>query len=250
MPAYDQSFFDSHHAGSLSSARVIVPMLMELVAPASIVDVGCGDGAWLSVFAERGVSDHHGIDGPWVNPDRLAIARDRFTRADLASPPALGRRFDLALSLEVAEHLPASAADGFIASLVRLAPVVVFSAAIPGQGGTGHVNEQWPDHWADRFSAHGYTCIDTLRMRVWDDPAVAWWYAQNILIFAAADSVAALPALHAAANAPGAGSRPRRLVHPGCLDASHRQLLELSRILHEGPGAVRRAFARLFKGTN
>jgi hypothetical protein len=86
------------------------------------------------------------------------------------------------VSLEVAEHLPESRAASFVADLCRLAPVVLFSAAIPGQGGTGHVNEQWPGYWADLFGARGYSVSGALRWRIWNDCRVCNWYSQNMLV--------------------------------------------------------------------
>ena len=246
MPAYDPSFFANHHAGSITSARVIVPMLRELGSFTSVVVVGCGTGEWLSVFAETGAADYLGIDGPWVDPAALRIPRERFMATDLAAPPPINRRFDLALSVEVAEHLPESSADTFVATLTSLAPVVAFSAAIPGQGGTSHINEQWPEYWAAKFQARGYTCIDCLRARLWNDPRVQWWYAQNIMLYADASALAANPALAAAARS--TENPPRRLVHPGCLDAARRAPLEFSRIIKEGPGSLRRAISQQWSG--
>lgn len=142
MTVYDERFFEELREGARSSARAVVPLVMRMLAPASVVDVGCGLGTWLAVFAENGISDFLGIDGSYVDPLRLEIPRGRFLPHDLSTPLRLDRRFDLAVSLEVAEHLPGSAAETCVGSLAELAPLVLFSAAIPFQGGTNHVNEQ------------------------------------------------------------------------------------------------------------
>jgi SAM-dependent methyltransferase len=180
---YTTEFFASHHAGALRSARVVVPLVMELVAPRSVVDVGCGDGTWLSVFYEHGITDVYGVDGEYVDRASLEIPRERFHSHDLCRPLPLSRRFDLAMSLEVAEHLPAEAADEFVASLVRLAPIVLFSAAAPYQGGEHHVNEQWPAYWSERFAHYNFLPVDCLRRRIWANPDVEWWYAQNVFLY-------------------------------------------------------------------
>jgi 2-polyprenyl-3-methyl-5-hydroxy-6-metoxy-1,4-benzoquinol methylase len=163
---------------------VIVPLVTELTRPKSVVDVGCGTGIWLSVFRKLGVQDILGIDGEWVDIRTLRIPRERFQTADLSEPLRPERGFDLVISLEVAEHLPASSATTFVDSLVNLGPVVLFSAAIPQQGGTHHLNEQWPDYWVRLFEACGYRVIDCIRRRVWNNPEVQWWYAQNMFVFA------------------------------------------------------------------
>jgi hypothetical protein len=144
-------------------------------------------GIWLSVFEEFGVKDVFGIDGDYVDRRMLKIANDRFMAFDLKKPIQINRKFDLVVSLEVAEHLPDESARTFVQSLTRLGPVILFSAAIPFQGGTGHLNEQWPDYWANYFKDDDYEAIDCIRKRVWQDDRVDWWYAQNILLFARRD---------------------------------------------------------------
>jgi SAM-dependent methyltransferase len=186
---YTSAFFDTIRAGSRRSAHAVIPTVLHLIRPKSVVDVGCGDGAWLSVFQELGVKEAFGLDGDYVDRRLLQIPQDQFRATDLSLPFRLPRTFDLAVSLEVAEHLPRRSAADFIASLTRLAPVVLFSAAIPFQGGTHHLNEQWPDYWAALFELHGYLTIDCIRGRIWGNRQVEWFYAQNILLFASANRI-------------------------------------------------------------
>jgi SAM-dependent methyltransferase len=193
----------------------VIPALFELVRPASVVDVGCGIGEWLAEFAAAGVTDLLGIDGPHVDRGKLLIEPERFSARDLAEPLEVGRRFDLAISLEVAEHLPEACAESFVASLVSLAPVVLFSAAIPYQQGTGHVNGQWPEYWQTIFEEHGYTVADCLRPRLWNNDRVSWWYRQNMLVFADRKRLADHPKLAAAVDQ-ASSDAPLSLVHPGC----------------------------------
>jgi SAM-dependent methyltransferase len=209
---YQDSFFDGMRSGARRSAEILVPHVMELVRPRSVVDVGCGRGVWLEVFAEHGVVDVLGVDGDYIDKTKLEIPPERFLSADLAAPLELSRRFDLAVSLEVGEHLPEDAAAVLVQSLVALAPAILFSAAIPGQGGRHHVNEQWPGYWADHFDRHGYRCIDCLRMRIWQLDAMQPWYAQNALMFVSAELLAASGVLRVEHDR--TGGRPAALVHP------------------------------------
>jgi SAM-dependent methyltransferase len=181
---FTSEFFAQQGGASIESARNVVPVVMELIQPRSVVDVGCGTGTWLAVFAEHEVADYIGIDGDYVDRSQLLIPPERFVGRDLTKSVELDRRFDLAVSLEVAEHLPEVSARVLVGSLVRLAPVVLFSAAVPGQGGTHHVNEQWPSYWASLFAEHKFVPLDLVRPRIWRNEEVAWWYAQNTLIFA------------------------------------------------------------------
>src|SRR6266436_1579865 len=141
---YDNSFFDLQVDGALRSARVVVPLVIELVRPTSVIDIGCGRGAWLKAFAENGVEDLKGIDGDYVDCDKLMVPQRCFSKADLNKGLSIDRRYDLAVCLEVLEHIPDKHSSALIEALTRAAPVVVFSAAIPGQVGTDHVNAQWP----------------------------------------------------------------------------------------------------------
>jgi SAM-dependent methyltransferase len=188
-PAYTTDFFDTIRDGARRSAEVVVPIVLETLKPTSVIDVGCGDGTWLSVFLEMGVKDVWGLDGDYVNVTQLRIPRGLFRPTDLSSPFMFERKFDLAMSLEVAEHLPPSSAKGFVESLSRLASLILFSAAIPLQGGTNHLNEQWPDYWVELFRTHDYLPIDFIRGRIWSNRKVEWYYSQNTILFAQAECV-------------------------------------------------------------
>jgi hypothetical protein len=181
---YDLSYYTAFRDGSRKSAQVIVPLVVDWVAPASILDLGCGVGEWLSVFQEAGVPEIHGVDGDHVCGEQLAISEREFTAHDLTTPYPAGGRYDLAISLEVGEHLPAESSPCLVHSLADAAPLVLFSAAIPNQPGKSHINCQWAAYWADLFAEHGYVVIDSLRLRLWNDSRVDWWYRQNIMIYA------------------------------------------------------------------
>jgi SAM-dependent methyltransferase len=183
MQPYTDDYHDQLHPGSMQSAREVVPLVLRLLVPRSVIDVGCGRGAWLAVFQELGVTDIRGLDGDYVCRDKLAFPNDCFSAHDLTRPFRLDRSFDLVVSLEVAEHLPADCANAFVVSLTELGPVVLFSAAAPFQGGKHHVNEQWPAYWAERFRSKGYVPVDCLRRRIWLNPKVEWWYAQNVFLY-------------------------------------------------------------------
>jgi SAM-dependent methyltransferase len=218
MQPYTQEFYKNQSVGSRRSAEAIVPLVLTLVKPQSVIDIGCGLGTWLSVFEKFGVKDVFGIDGDHVNRSMLQIPNERFTAFDLKKRIQIDRRFDLVISLEVAEHLPEQCAKTFVHSLTKLGPVILFSAAIPFQGGTAHLNEQWPDYWANYFSEDGYEVVDYLRKKVWQDDKVEWWYAQNILLFSQKDYLASNPLL----------KKEFENTHPSQLSIVHpRKYLEL-----------------------
>lgn len=243
MEGYPREFYQDLTHTALPSARRIVPIVRDLITVNSVVDVGCGNGAWLAVFRETGTADVLGIEGDWIDEDQLLIDAGCFRRWSLSASLPVDRRFDLAISLEVAEHLPPERADGFIAELTRLAPAVLFSAAIPNQGGFNHLNEQWPAHWADLFARRAYVPIDTIRWQVWNDPEVTWWYRQNILLFASEGAIAQNERLAAVRRA--SPPTPLAVVHPEKFEATVR-LGEpgFGRWLKMGRAALRRSLAR------
>lgn len=208
MSNFTPEVYERIRVGCQRSAEAVVPLIYDLVRPRTVADIGGGEGWWGRAFYDRGcdvlVADSSGAGLEWKfeiesGPERRRIdflpvdltlkgwaARIAAERASIAAIHGGRSRFDLALCLEVAEHLPADAAETLVAGLCSLAPVVLFSAAIPGQGGHGHVNEQWPAYWAERFHAFNYVAGD-IRPRVWDDELVEPWYRQNLLIFASLD---------------------------------------------------------------
>lgn len=174
---------------NLTAPNEVVPILVEMFQPKSVLDVGCGIGTWLKCFNNFGIADTKGIDGDYVDREQLKryIDISQFEPVDLTYPFDLHKTFDLVLSLEVAEHLPAASAHGFIKSLCKHGDTVVFSAAIPGQGGQNHVNEQWKEYWIDMFLDFGFKPYDLLRWKIWNNKKVDWWYKQNILVFSKKD---------------------------------------------------------------
>jgi SAM-dependent methyltransferase len=177
--ARDRDLFEQSHG----SAEVIVPLLLEWFPCRSVLDLGCGPGIWLSVFRRHGVDDVLGIDGPAAERI-LRIPRDRFQIADLRRLGAPERCFEMACCLEVAEHLPPEKGPQIVDYLTAAAPVVVFSAAVPGQRGPGHINERWQDYWRELFRSRGLLPFDIVRRAVWGDRRVSWWYQQNLIVYA------------------------------------------------------------------
>jgi hypothetical protein len=184
---YDKIFYAQHQAGMLGSARAILPIVLAYFRVRSAVDIGCGCGAWLHVLEDYGVTDVRGYDGEYVERSLLLIDQTKFVPMDLRENFNIGRRFELALSLEVAEHLPKEFAEPFVERLVKAAPNVLFSAAIPGQGGTHHVNEQWQDYWRSIFKSFCYFPVDIVRPFIWGRADVEFWYQQNIVLYCSSE---------------------------------------------------------------
>lgn len=167
---------------NVDSAEEIVPIIMEWINPKSVIDVGCGTGTWLSVFRKLGVQSVLGIDGSHVDKNLLHISSQEFLEHDLIEPIHFDRKFDLVISLEVAEHIPEESAEIFVDTLISLGDYILFSAAIPHQGGDGHLNEQWPSYWNKKFRERGFTLHDYIRPLVWNNEKVKPWYKQNIFL--------------------------------------------------------------------
>jgi SAM-dependent methyltransferase len=214
---YSTEFFEQMGQTSRPSATLVVEWLIGLARPDSVLDVGCGEGAWTASFSNASVADVLGMDGDYVDRRRLLMPQDRFCAKDLSAPIDLGRRFDLAVCLEVAEHLSPGGGDELVATLCKHADVLLFSAAIPGQTGTGHINEQWPAYWIERLNGQGYDMFDVVRPRFWDDAQIGYWYKQNAMFFIRRGT-SAFAARMRTAVAGLEHFRGRALVHPECWD--------------------------------
>ena len=178
---YDRDFYSQIHDGAINSARVIVPFVIEEFHPDSVIDFGCGTGAWLHEFYMRGVTTVLGLDGS--EEGHALIPNNSFKVVDLSMPYELEHKYDLAISLEVAEHLPESVADIFVQNITSASDNILWSAAVPGQRGLNHINEQWPSYWVAKFSRAGYYCNGSFRYQFWNDDRIETWYKQNILLF-------------------------------------------------------------------
>ena len=236
--AYSDKFYAARHASSVHAARTILVPLLESLQVRSAIDFGCGGGAGLVVAKEHGVERVTGVEGPWVDRSLLQVEESEFIEHDLGRPLKLEQRFDLAISLEVAEHLPPERADSFVEELCSAAHHVLFSAAVPGQGGRRHLNERWQSYWAGLFAAQGFSPIDSIRQAIWTDREIDWWYRQNTILYVQADALV---------------ETCRRLDRPAVtnlslLDLVHPDLLAAKQAKLDSPGALaERLFKLLFR---
>jgi SAM-dependent methyltransferase len=212
--AHDHSPRERAHPGLRQSAGTMVPLVVETLRPRSVINIGCGDGTWLAVFREHGVERLHGIDDAVPTTLAPAIGPELLRVHDLCKPLQLDTTFDLAVAIDVAEHLPAAAAATLVRSLTRAATMVLFAAAIPHQRGRNHCNEQWPEYWIELFAARDFECVDCFRRHWWTNEAVTWWHAQNTLLFVARARFGAEPHLRQLRDEATRTRLPVRLVHP------------------------------------
>ncbi|MEI8290495.1 MAG: class I SAM-dependent methyltransferase [Verrucomicrobiota bacterium] len=201
----------SHNLHYLPGPRTAFPLIFAGGKPQSLLDVGCGIGIWLKVALENGVMDISGVDGVDIKPNQLLIPPSAFRQQDLTQIWNLGRRFDAAFCLEVAEHLDERYASRLIDCLVAHSDHIIFGAACPGQTGQHHVNCQWPAYWQQLFNERGYVCSDEIRWKMWSNEQIEPWYRQNIFV--------------ARRDPPAAGKEPRivPVLHPAIVKLMLRE---------------------------
>lgn len=184
MEKYNNEDYNWWSSPANISAKEVVPFLLNHFTVNSVIDYGCATGDWLAVFNDFGVKRIQGLDGIWVQPKTLKIPITNFKSVDLTTHKHDSEeRFDISISLEVAEHLDSQASDLLVANLTTASDLVLFSAAIPGQGGQHHINEQPPNYWEKKFEEVGFKQFDILRRYFWDNEKVSWWYRQNIMLY-------------------------------------------------------------------
>ena len=183
MSFYNSQFYKSFVVSSEKSARNYFEQLFKVYKPTSIVDLGCGVGCWLRAAHDLGITNIYGIDGSYVNKSQLRITENCFHAVDLSKTFPELVKADLAISLEVAEHLQENRSQGFVDYLCNCSDIILFGAAVPFQGGTDHVNEQWQTYWVEKFLKNGYHYTIDLRSLVWGNKDIDVWYRQNTLLF-------------------------------------------------------------------
>lgn len=183
MEEYSSEFYADMEISSVTSAKEIIPILMDRYQPKSIVDVGCGTGAFAAEFIQNGIEDVTGYEGEWMRQAETLLQKDKYIYSDFTKKIDTKRIYDLCLCLEVAEHLDYSSARILISTLTSLSHKIVFSAAIPQQGGNHHANEQWPIFWAELFAEEGYILEWDPRLSIWNNSKIASCYRQNLLVF-------------------------------------------------------------------
>ena len=209
--SYQSSYFLKRKGISSISAEITLRKLSKFVRFSSVADFGCGTGTWLAACQNMGVTKILGFDH-YAKESELLIERKYFQKKSLAEKICLEKKFDLAISLEAAEHVEQIFADTIIENLTNASDVILFSAAIPGQGGTNHVNEQHPQYWAKKFADNGFTQFDVLRPLLWDEDDVAWWYKQNTFLYINSDSNQRLKL-----DGMGHGLINQHVIHSQCL---------------------------------
>jgi len=180
---YNAEYYAGQVGGSLRSAECLLPILFDFYHPKSMADFGCGQGAWLKVAQDNGVVELDGYDGDWINQAQLSSQKVHFISTNFEEKIHPRRKYDLAISLEVAEHISEGRADDFIDTLTEASDVIVFGAAVKGQGGENHINEQWQSYWIEKFKQRSFVCVDIFRPRIWNDRRIEWWYRQNTFLF-------------------------------------------------------------------
>jgi SAM-dependent methyltransferase len=212
---------------TVSGAASTLEIAFRSGPPKSVLDVGCGTGTWLRAATDLGVAKAIGVDGIALPDDVLKVSRDAIKLIDLTLPFNLGERFDMAICLEVGEHLPEACAAQLVSTIVAHTDVVLFSAACPGQPGQHHINCQWPSYWQGHFNRFGFVCDDSIRWEIWDDSQIEPWYRQN-MFWARRDSAKA-----------GQEPRLKSVIHPDFMEGMcHTFVAQGKRSIEAGSESV------------
>jgi SAM-dependent methyltransferase len=242
---YKDNFFNVHLENSISSASEIIPIVLNYFRPKSVIDVGCGIGTWLSVWEKHGVKDIVGVDGDYVNKNELLIKKENFVTADLESGFQIERKFDIVTCLEVAEHISSTSAEKLIKSLCALGNIILFSAAIPGQEGTLHINEQYPSYWLQFFKKNNFVPIDCIRNKIWSNEKVSFWYRQNVILYIKKDCLSNFEELEYEAKKTDENFMD--LVNPGYFDYKNQKVITYEKTLESKRSLLLKFIQTIYK---
>lgn len=227
---YTKEFFVELESNSYNSAKLVLPFVNDLLHPKSVIDIGCGTGEWLKVWnVDFGIEDIKGVEGPYIKKDLVKISPKKLAIQDLKLNYSEPRKYDLAMSLEVGEHLPKESSEELINTLVQLSDVVLFSAAIPGQEGTYHINEQYPEFWAAIFKKFNYVPVDYFREMLWRVSGIEYWYKQNMILYVHEDVLPHYPALLESSKHVNSNYLFR--LHPDLYELKNARIKETSTLL-------------------
>ena len=180
---YNEKFYEDIDNSSYQSAKIYLDYLWQFIKPMSVLDVGCGRGAWLKACEELGSKDITGLDGSWLDQTKMTSRKIKFKSIDLNKIFSVEKKVDLTMSLEVAEHIDRRNSRQFIECLTTTSDVIMFSAAYEYQGGTDHINENKHSYWAKIFDNLDYTVYDIFRPHFWSDERVGFWFRQNTFLY-------------------------------------------------------------------
>jgi len=189
LSVYDAAFYETYGHEAESMSKWFLPLLNEVIPFESLVDVGAGEGWYVRWCLENG-KEAHGVEGSDAALER-SVAGGFMRKQDLRVPFRLVKKYDLCLSLEVAEHIEEEYAPVFVESLCSLSDTVVMTAAPPGQGGLMHCNEQPKSYWVSLFRKQGFwpdwECVLKLRegiaAAIQNREYVTPWLVPNLIIF-------------------------------------------------------------------
>jgi hypothetical protein len=232
---YTDAFYGKQVKVALKSARWMLSPFAAVWTPGSVLDVGCGRGAWLLAWEQLGVSALIGLDGPWVAPADVMSPAIDFRPTDLNQPFGLDEKCDLAMSVEVAEHCRPESSETFVASMCASADAIIFGAAFTGQPGAQHINTRPHSYWCGQFLERGYAVFDYFRPKFWGSRKVAPWYQQNTFVYVRPDHRLFDELLKR-------GEKP--MENPAFVDAIHPWLYDRARETAEEARADRRLSGR------
>jgi 2-polyprenyl-3-methyl-5-hydroxy-6-metoxy-1,4-benzoquinol methylase len=181
---YNKEYFSKSMAGE-RNYQLMATWLNENVSFETAIDFGCGNG----MLIEQLFSLNKKVLGLDIAKAAIELAAEpikNFILCEDITTSLFKGKFDLVISLETAEHLPPDCSEQFVENLVNHASgTICFSAAIPGQGGDGHINEQTPEFWFLLFEIHGYeidTNLTNKFRRYLKKNNCIWWYSNNVQI--------------------------------------------------------------------
>lgn len=184
MKQKDYLFYSEDERVYESAKRIYEVISPYLPKINSVVDIGCGMAAFSKVFQESGVEKVTLIDHPNFKASNCLVKQEfQFIPCNLDKEIPENLSADLLICTEVLEHITKKRSLQVLDFITSCSDIIIFSAAIPRQGGLGHINEQRHEFWIKEFKKREFDYADLFKTKIINDESIFYWLRQNIFIF-------------------------------------------------------------------
>lgn len=234
----DSWVFGDIEKRKVNARKVLQPVFGILGVPNSFLDIGGGAGSWCAAAKNLGVQRVRLVDACPPNQVIPELSQEEQVQANLEEGIPNQGQFDLVICIEVIEHLTDHAASRLIKQMTSFSNFILFSAAIPGQGGIGHISERLHEYWHNKFSQFKFDKYDVIRPMLISRSDISSIHRQNLFIYAKKECS------HSLADLPQICDDMELIRAEHLKSLYHKEPIDLRTALGSIPNALKRSIGR------